>query len=176
MERYFWMRQPCGYEKNPFSEYPAFRSFAREMVLPIRKTVGHPEGHGVRPRSLEVATISALKAAVVKRNSNLSLLAFRGNYRAAAAQDIGKYPRNVPSREIFCSGCAQSDFYGNIGIAEVEKGLPIFSDSAEASGGDISNSQFSSATASDGEIEALKLRERERRGEERERERARERG
>ena len=57
---------------------------------------GRPDGHGIRPHSLKVATISTFPTEVTKGNANLSQLAIQGNYRAVAARDMPKvYSRNL---------------------------------------------------------------------------------
>ena len=69
---------------------------------------GRPEGHAIRPHSLNVTTIPTLMTEVVKGNANLPQLAIRGNYRACAAHDMAKaYSRNLAHRGIFVARLAQ---------------------------------------------------------------------
>ena len=78
------------------------------MMAYLLEVGGSLDGHGVRPRSLKVATISALMAGVGKRQDNLSQLAIRGNYRAVAAQDMDKvYSRNIEQQQLSVSDFAQ---------------------------------------------------------------------
>ena len=72
------------------------------------------EERGIRPHSLEVTTISALMGEIVKGKGNLSQLSVRGNYRAVAAQEMGKiYSRNLPQHRLFVSKYAQKTANGN---------------------------------------------------------------
>ena len=69
-----------------------------------------PGRRGIRPRSLKVATISALMTEAAKGQANLPKLAIQGNYRAVAAQDMAKvYSRNI-AHQLFVSGFEQFSF------------------------------------------------------------------
>ena len=81
------------------------------MKTYILEVDGRPQCHGIRPRSLKVATISALMAEVTKGQSNLPQLAIQGNYRADAAHGMAKrYSRNIARRQLFVSDVARSAF------------------------------------------------------------------
>ena len=74
----------------------------------------HTGGHGIRPHSLKVTTISTFLTEIAKGIANLPQLAIQGNYRAVAAQDMAKvYSRNLANRQIFVSRVAQRDFKEN---------------------------------------------------------------
>ena len=77
----------------------------------LLEAAGHPEVHGVRPRSLKVTTISALMPEAAKGQADLSQLAIRGYYRAVAAQDMDTvYSRNITQKQLFVSDFARSAF------------------------------------------------------------------
>ena len=78
------------------------------MMDYLLEVADRPEGHGIRPRSLKVTTISALMTVVAKCQENLAKLAIRGNYRAVAAQDMDKvYSRNIEQQQLSVSDFAQ---------------------------------------------------------------------
>ena len=69
-----------------------------------------PGRRGIRPRSLKVATISALMTEAAKGQANLPKLAIQGNYRAVAAQDMAKvYSRNI-AHQLFVPDLEQFAF------------------------------------------------------------------
>ena len=65
-ETYFWIGHPCVSESKFHTDAPAFWSCATKMVLPLLSLAKNSEGHGIRPRSLQVTAKSALTAEVVK--------------------------------------------------------------------------------------------------------------
>ena len=104
---------------------PAFWSCADKMMTSLLFQAWNPDGHGIRPRSLKVATISTLMTEVAKGRENLSRLAIQGQYRAATAQDMAVvYSRNLAQRQIFFSKFAQQAFSGKQRI-RVYLGAPI---------------------------------------------------
>ena len=81
LSRDFWIGRPLTIESElgfP-NQDPAFWSCSRKVMTCLLFQADHPEGHGVRPNSLKVTTISTLATAVAKGNANLSQLAIRGN-------------------------------------------------------------------------------------------------
>ena len=90
------------------NQAPALWSCADKMMTCLFFQAGRPDGRGIRPRSLNVATISVSMTEVIKGRANLSQLAIQGNYRAAATHDMDKvYSRNFPNRKIFVSQLGQ---------------------------------------------------------------------
>ena len=68
---------------------PAFRHCDRGMLTSTLRMAIHPDGHGIRPRSLQVAAISALSTEVAKGNAHLSQIAIQEYNRAATAHGMG---------------------------------------------------------------------------------------
>ena len=101
-----------------------------------------PEGHGIRPHSLEVPTISALMTEVVKGNANLSQIAIHGKYRDVTAQDMAiSHPRNAAQQHLFVCNFAQSAFLGNMAPRDSARAHPVFLETAD---GDMRDDIFSS--------------------------------
>ena len=93
------------------NQAPALWSCADKMMTCLFFQAGRPDGRGIRPRSLNVATISVSMTEVIKGRANLSQLAIQGNYRAAAARDMAKvYSRNLAHRQIFALQLSQKSF------------------------------------------------------------------
>ena len=93
---------------------------------------GHPEGHGIRPHSLKVTTISTLMTEVIKGQANLYQLAIQGNYRAVAAHGMdGVYSRNLAHREIFVSRLAHKAFRVNRCAESIADGTPEISEARQ---------------------------------------------
>ena len=65
-----------------------FWSSADKRMTYLLKISGRPGGHGIRPRSLKVTTISVIMADVAKGLENLSQLASQGDYGG------GRFPRH----------------------------------------------------------------------------------
>ena len=59
------------------NQAPSFRSCASKMVNCLLFQAWRPDGHGVRPRRLKVATISALMTEVIKWDAIFSQLAIQ---------------------------------------------------------------------------------------------------
>ena len=57
-----------------------FWSCGNRMIHARLSNANRPDGHYIRPRSLEVTSISAIMSGVVKATANLSKLAAQGNY------------------------------------------------------------------------------------------------
>ena len=71
------------------------------MVTLLLERANFLEEHGIRPHSLKVTTISSLMGEIVKGKGNLAQLLAQGNYRAAAAQEMGKiYSRNIAKQQL----------------------------------------------------------------------------
>ena len=95
----------------------------------LLELAGRPGGHGARPHSLKVTTISTLMTEVAKGQSNLPQLAVQGKYRAATAQDIANvYSRNLHNRQLFVSKFAQKYSRGNKSAESRPEGPSGFSD------------------------------------------------
>ena len=91
----------------------------------------------VIPHSLKDTTISAIMDEIAKGDANLSHLAIQGNYRAAAAHDMGNaYSRNLAQRKIFLSKLAKKATGGNQTAESLTAELPEFSEKNQ--GGDKS--------------------------------------
>ena len=90
---------------------------------------GRHAGHGIRPHSLKVTTISTLMTEIAKGNAKFPRLTIRRNYRAIAAQDAANvYSRNLPHREIFVSRSAQGPFKENRNAEPLTTDPPEISD------------------------------------------------
>ena len=125
----FWIRRPLESEVGNFNRAPAFWPCANKMVTYLLEADGHPECHGVRPRSLRVTTISALTTEVAKGQENLSQLAIRGNYRVVADQDMARaYPRNIAQRQLSASGFSTRAFQNDTSIETIIEGPLVFSE------------------------------------------------
>ena len=127
----FWICHPLSNESElgTFNRSHAFWSCANKMVNYLLDLDGLPEGHGIRPHSLKVTTISYLMADLAKGHANLSQLAIRGNYRHFAARYMANvYSRNIARRQIFVPNFAQSAFRGNTSIESIVAGRPVFSE------------------------------------------------
>ena len=97
------------------------------MVISLLTTARHPEGHGARPHSLKLTTISALTTVVSKGNANFSQIATQGNYRDVTARDTKKiYSRKVALQQLFVSNFPQSVVLGNNGPNDLALGNPVF--------------------------------------------------
>ena len=80
-------------------------------MIYLLELVGHPKGHGIRPNSFKVTTISVLMTESALGQANLSQLAIQGYYRAATAQDMAKvYSRNLARQQLSVSDFAQTPF------------------------------------------------------------------
>ena len=62
----FWIGQPLESGNKSPDAIPAFRSCAYKMMDYLLDLSGRPEGHGIRPNSLKVATISTLTTEIIK--------------------------------------------------------------------------------------------------------------
>ena len=58
-------------------QFPAFWSCANKMTTCLLFQAERPEGHGIRPRSLNATTISTSMTEAIKGNANLSQLAIQ---------------------------------------------------------------------------------------------------
>ena len=86
-----------------------------------------PEGHGIRPRSLKVATISALMTEAAQGQGDLSQLAIQGNYRAVAAHHMYKaYSRNIAKHQLCASDFAQSAFGMSAILESIKEDTPVY--------------------------------------------------
>ena len=125
----FWIGRPLEYESElgTLNQPHAFWYRDNKMMTYLLEVDGLPEGHGIRPHSLKVATISALMADVAKGQANLSQLASQWNYMDVAAQDMDKaYSRNIAHRRLPASNFAQKYFQGNTSIGSIVTGRLSF--------------------------------------------------
>merc|ERR1712112_708539 len=92
-----------------FNNAPAFWSIANKLMTILLDRVNfQEEGHGIRPHSLKVTTISALTTEIVKGKGNLAQLSAQWNYRAITAADMGKiYSRNIAQQQLYVSKFSQ---------------------------------------------------------------------
>ena len=99
----------CWIGHHPIIEYElgfpnhahAFWSCADKMMTCLLLQSERPDGHGIRPHSLKVATISTWATEVIRGEANLPQLAIQGNYRADTAQDMAKvYSRNPTTTDL----------------------------------------------------------------------------
>ena len=89
----------------------------------------HTGGHGIRPHSLKVTTISTFLTEIAKGIANLPQLAIQGNYRAVAAQDMAKvYSRNLANRQIFVTRLARGALKENRTSDSLATGTPGISE------------------------------------------------
>ena len=111
LNRDFWIGQPMFSEiqNGFFNNAPAFWSIANKLMIILLARVNFQEaGHGIRPHSLKVTTISALTTEIVKGNGNLAQLMAQGNYRAITAADMGKiHSRNIAQQQLYVSKFSQ---------------------------------------------------------------------
>ena len=73
LSRDFWICRPLANESESAIAYravPAFRYLANKMMAYLLEIAGCPDGHGVRPHSLKVTTISAQMTEVAKGHEN----------------------------------------------------------------------------------------------------------
>ena len=113
-DRDFCAFQPLGSEGKNFTPVPSFWYCAYKMVTYLLDLVWLPMGHGVRPNSLKVTTISALTTNVADGQANLSQLAIQGNYRAVTAQDMAKvYFSDLAQQQLLVSSCDKNAFRNN---------------------------------------------------------------
>ena len=130
---------------------PQILGLAQTRWRPLLNSVIRPERHGVNPRSLKMATISALTTEVVKGNANFPKIVIRRKYTAHAARDTaGIYSRNVAYQRIFVSKLEHPAFFvGNKSIDSIANSPPTFAVACGESEGDIPNSHCDANTATD---------------------------
>ena len=117
------------------------------------------EDHGIRPHSLKVPTISAIMGEIAKGNANLAQLAVQGNYRAAAAQDMGNaHSRNLAQQQIFVSRFDQNTFEGNTNAEGSPNDLPKFSEKVQWVGSSL-NQEVSGKRPTDRDLSILRQRD-----------------
>ena len=112
LNRDFWIGQPMYSEiqNGFFNQAPAFWSIAnKQMIILLERANFQVVGHGIRPHSLKVTTISSLMTEIVKGKGNLAQLSVQGNYRAITAADMGKiYSRNIAQQQLHVSKFSQN--------------------------------------------------------------------
>ena len=137
LSRDFWIGKPLTIESELGlrKQAHAFWSCATKVVTCLLFQADRPDGHGARPHSLKVTTISTLMTEVIKGNANLSQLPIQGNYRDVTARDMAKvYSRNLAHRQISASRLPLGDFRGNRNVASIAKGPPGISEERLAGG------------------------------------------
>ena len=110
----FRICRPLESEGKNFTPCPLFWVCTDKMMTYLLHLLGRPEGHGIRPRSLKAATISAPTIEEAQCRSDLSQLAIRGNYRSVDAKAMAKvYSTNLANRQlpasIFARGISQNN-------------------------------------------------------------------
>ena len=102
-----------------------------------------PDGHGIRPRIVEVRTIPRLMIEVAKDKPNLSQLAIRGNYRAVAAHDMARaYSRNIAQQQLSVSDFAIIAPQKNNSLESKTEDPPVYSEGRQGSEMSSSETEF----------------------------------
>ena len=126
-KRYFRIGRPFGDTRNGFNLAPAFWPCTDKMrIVSLLRAVGRPEGHGIRPHSLKVTTISALMTKVARWNADSPKLATRRNHWYVTANDVAIiYSRNV-AQKLFVSNLAHTAFMGIKALRDMESCRSVF--------------------------------------------------
>ena len=89
-----------------------FGRVENKMILRLLSNANLPCGRDIRPRSLEVTSISALVFGVVKGNANSLHLAARGGLSPQAARNAAKiYSRDTTRQKLCVSKFAHGDIH-----------------------------------------------------------------